>query len=323
VRRRLALTLVSLLLLAAAACGGGEGTDASDDASAVDMGEEIAGVEVTGEVGEEPEVNIDAPLELDETTSQVVVAGDGDEAVQGEDALLHLYVANGTTGKKAVASYDQGTPAALKLSEDQLFPALVDAIAGKPVGSRVAVAATPEDAYGTTGAEQLGIGAEDSVLFVVDVISVKPTDVLEEPSGDEAEAAAGLPTIEETGGNITGLSFDDVPKQPEAGVDLVTLVEGGGEPIRDQSLVTMDYIGQVYGADAPFNNSYTEEPATFGVGTGGLIPAWDSALVGVKTGSRVLLSVPPEDGYGPEGNPSIDVKGDDTMVFLIDVLGVG
>src|SRR5680860_281444 len=102
------------------------------------MGEEIAGVEVTGEVGEEPEVNIDAPLELDETTSQVVVAGDGDEAVQGEDALLHLYVANGTTGKKAVASYDQGTPAALKLSEDQLFPALVvggdGLLPGRPVG---------------------------------------------------------------------------------------------------------------------------------------------------------------------------------------------
>ena len=85
----------------------------------------------------------------------------------------------------------------------------------------------------------------------------------------------------------------------------------------------MNYVGQIFGAETPFNNSYAQEPTTFGIGGFGLIPAWDSALVGVTEGSRVLLTVPPEDGYGPEGNPSIKVKGDDTLVFLIDVLGVG
>lgn len=322
-RRLVALASVPLLLLGVAACGAEDSEGSPDEKSNIDMGEEISGVEVTGGFGEEPEVKIDAPLEVDETTAQVIVAGDGDEAVEGEESLLHLYVANGTTGKKALTSYDQEQPVPLKLSGDQLFPALVDAIKGKPVGSRIAVAATPEDAYGPAGNKEIGIKGDDNVLFVADVISVKPSDVLEEPAGEESADTADLPTIEEQDGNITGLSFRDAPDTPAAETDLVTLVEGEGEPIRDDSLVTMDYVGQVYGSDKPFNNSFAQEPATFGVGVGQLIPAWDSALVGVKAGSRVLLSVPPEEGYGAQGNPAIKVKGDDTLVFLIDVLGVG
>jgi len=323
VRRLVALTLAPLLLLGTAACGEDDAPSSPDTASNVDMGEKISGVEVTGEVGQEPKVQIDAPLKVEDTRTQVIVAGHGDKAVEGGDSLLHLYVANGTTGKKALTSYDQGEPVPLRLSGDQLFPVLVEALVGKPVGSRVAVAAAPKDAYGSAGAEQLGIKPEDSVLFVADVISVKPSDVLEGPTGEEAEDTSGLPTIVEEGGTITGLSFADAADEPAPDVELTTLIEGNGEPIRDDSLVTMNYVGQIYGAREPFNNSFAQEPATFGVGFGGLIPAWDSALKGVKTGSRVLLSVPPEEGYGAEGNPSINVTGDDTLVFLIDVLGVG
>ncbi len=318
-----------VLLLGTAACGGGDDAAAPSDeetatTGAGDAAGEIPGVEVTGEVGEEPEVEVDSPLELEETTSAVVSAGEGDDAVaMGEQALLHLYVANGSTGEKALTSYDQGEPVALTMSNEQLFPVLVEALVGQPVGSRVAVAAVPDDGYGPNGAEQLGIGGEDSVVFVADVISSQPSDVLQEPSGEETDDPADLPAIEESEGQVTGLSFGQAPAEPAGEVELTTLVEGDGEPIRDNSLVTMDYVGQVYGADEPFNNSYAQEPATFAVGVGQLIPAWDDALVGVKSGSRVLLSVPPEQGYGAQGNPSIDVAGDDTIVFLIDVLGVG
>lgn len=287
------------------------------------MGDEIPGVQVSGELGKMPEVEIETPLDLAETTAETVIAGEGDQAARGEDVLLHLYVANGTTGEKALSSHDQEEPVPLKLSEEQLFPALVDAVAGKPVGSRVAVAALPEDGYGEAGAEQLGISPGDSVVFVADVISVKPTDVLDGPSGEEVENTSDLPTIEEANGEVTGLSWEDAPAEPPKQLEMTTLIEGDGEPIRDDSLVTMDYVGQVYGAEEPFNNSYPQEPATFALGVGQLIPGWDSSLLGVTKGSRVLLSIPPEEGYGVNGNPSIDVKGDDTLVFLVDVLGVG
>ena len=61
---------------------------------------------------------------------------------------------------------------------------------------------------------------------------------------------------------------------------------------------------------------------TFPLGVGGLIPAWDEGLVGVEKGSRVLILAPPADGYGSAGNQAAGIKGTDTLVFVVDILGV-
>ncbi len=51
-----------------------------------------------------------------------------------------------------------------------------------------------------------------------------------------------------------------------------------------------------------------------------MIPGWDTGLVGQTVGSRVLLVVPPAQGYGEAGNPPT-IAGDDTLVFVVDILG--
>lgn len=55
---------------------------------------------------------------------------------------------------------------------------------------------------------------------------------------------------------------------------------------------------------------------------GKLIPAWNTGLVGVPVGSRVMLVVPPAEGYGKTGQPSAGIKGTDTLVFVVDVLSL-
>ena len=49
---------------------------------------------------------------------------------------------------------------------------------------------------------------------------------------------------------------------------------------------------------------------------------WDQAIVGKSVGSRLLLSIPPEKGYGKAGNPRAGIRGTDTLVFVVDILGV-
>ena len=49
-------------------------------------------------------------------------------------------------------------------------------------------------------------------------------------------------------------------------------------------------------------------------------PAGSRALTGTKAGSRVLMVVPPEDGYGKQGNPQAGIKGTDSLVFVVDVI---
>ena len=45
-----------------------------------------------------------------------------------------------------------------------------------------------------------------------------------------------------------------------------------------------------------------------------------NALVGQKVGSRVLVVVPPAEGYGKDGNQQAGIKGTDTLVFVVDIL---
>ena len=325
-RHRLAaLTVVPLLLLGVAACGEDDpsaGTDQASDQASDQAGDEpIAGVEVSGEFGQEPQVEIEPPLEVTESQTQVIETGEGGPVVQGEQALLHLVLYNGTSGERAAATYDQGQPTAITLSQEEIFPSIVEALDGVPAGSRIAVAAVPEDAFGTAGNPQLQIGPEDPVLFVVDVLAAQPTDVLEEPEGEAADLPEDIPVVEEEGGNVTMLDFSGTPKQPSDKLQVITLIEGTGPPARDESLVTFDYFGQVYDTDMVFDESFSKEPVTFPLGVGGLIAGWDEGLVDVKEGSRVMLIVPPDLGYGEQGQPP-DIPGNATLTFVIDILGV-
>ena len=53
-----------------------------------------------------------------------------------------------------------------------------------------------------------------------------------------------------------------------------------------------------------------------------VIRGWDDALVGQRVGSRLLLSIPAELGYGERGVPQAGIAGGATLVFVTEILGV-
>jgi peptidylprolyl isomerase len=100
-------------------------------------------------------------------------------------------------------------------------------------------------------------------------------------------------------------------------------VEGDGATVEKGQTIVVDYLGQEFGGKKPFDDSFSGEPTTFPIGVGQVVPGWDKTLVGAKVGSRILMSVPPKEGYGKQGNPQIKVSGDDTLYFLVDILAAG
>ena len=339
-RRRLVALSVAPLLLGAAACGS-SGTpqanpshspapSASSPAASPTPPEQkadIPGVTVNGDFGQQPQVKIDAPLKLTRSEFTVVHKGNGDPVQAGKQALVNLYLADAKTGKEVASTFGQSTPYYLaQVSSTSFFPAVIDAITGQPVGTRVAVALLPNDAYGTKGNPQLHIGANDPVVFVVDVVSAEPSNVLSGPQGSEAtNLPKNIPTLVEKNGTVSGVDFSHAPQKPSGKLQIYTLIQGHGEPVRKPSLVTFNYLGEIYGTDKVFDESYSSSPRTFPVGMGNLIKAWDQGMIGLKTGSRVLMVVPPDYGYGASGNSQSNppIKGTDTLVFVIDILGVG
>lgn len=74
--------------------------------------------------------------------------------------------------------------------------------------------------------------------------------------------------------------------------------------MRRGDTVTVNYHGVVWGKDTPFDSSFDRhQPASFGIGVGQVIKGWDQTVPGHNVGSRLVVSIPPEYGYGSRGIP--------------------
>jgi len=127
-----------------------------------------------------------------------------------------------------------------------------------------------------------------------------------------------LPTASGTFGQKPTIIFP--AGDPPPSLQRVILSEGTGPAVQKGDWVITNYLGQVW-ARTVFDNSYDKnKSAAFQIGIGKVVPGWDTGLVGVPVGSRVLLSLPPADGYGAAGKASAGIAGSDTLVFVVDVL---
>lgn len=307
-RTRLATVGAALLLaaLTLSACGDDNGKDAAASGG-------LDSVKIEGDVGKAPKVTFDGEVDPDGIETHVVSEGDGEELAAGDAVFAQIWIGNGFTQEEVYNTYDTKAPQYLAGDVSEPFQ---KAIAGHTVGSRVAVASPAADAFGESGNPQLGIGNKDGVVFVVDLLSKVAT----EPEGEDREPAKWAPTLIESDGAITGLDFADANKPSKNLLD-TTLIKGDGPVVEKGQTIAVDYLGQVYKAPKPFDESYSKDPASFGIGVGQVVPGWDKALVGKTVGSRVILSIPPADGYGDKGNESAGIKGTDTLFFVVDILG--
>jgi FKBP-type peptidyl-prolyl cis-trans isomerase len=121
----------------------------------------------------------------------------------------------------------------------------------------------------------------------------------------------------------TGPPTITIPKNdPPPTTTSTVLIQGTGPAVVKGRTLVLQYHGVVWGTGKVIDSSWTRSaPATFTIGTGQVIKGWDKTLVGQQVGSRVLLTIPPSDGYGPAGNSQAGIKATDTLVFVVDILG--
>ena len=305
-------SVLALSLLGLAACGSGDSDSEPGGAS-------LSSVTIEGTQGKAPVVTFDGPLDGSQEETKVIVEGDGETVADGDTVSSHFWIGNGFTEEEATSTFGEAAQS-VELTSEVLGP-LREAMIGHKVGDRVAVLTSAEDAYGEAGNPSIGIGNKDAVLFVVDILGRADTvPALDGPQGEDKKPAGWAPTLIETDGVITGLDFTDA-HTPTGELIATTLVKGDGAVVKKGQTLTVDYLGQVYNADAPFDESYSKEPAEFPIGTGSVIDGWDQRLVGRTVGSRVILEIPPAQGYGKKGNEAAGIKGTDTLFFVVDILG--
>lgn len=299
----LPLVLATALVLAGCAPGDSPDPEGTDDALAgvceTPDGDVVSAVEVTGDFGSAPTVVFDAGLTLATTERAVLIEGDEVEPGHLVSAAYALY--NGTTGDELETyGWGEGDPATpFRADYDLLFAGFAKTLGCLGPGSRAVGVIPSAEGFGAQG-EQVGIGADDVLVFVVDVLSdnVWSSDLAE--IGGTAEA----PTV-------------TLPATaPKTDLEIAVLEEGDGDVVGLADSVSVHYLGTAWETGEVFDSSFDRgEPATFAVS--GVVQGFQEALVGQTVGSKILVTMPPSFGYGASQGHALQ---NSTLVFYIEIV---
>ena len=290
-----------------AACSGSGGTTGAN-----------ADVTVTGAYGKAPTVTIPSTAAGSALTVKTLVQGNGAQVSSSAAFVANyvLYLWDGSSHKQVEDTFTSSP----QLIDGTLVPGLTTALDGKKVGSRVLAIVPPADAYGSSGNSEEGINGSDTMVFVVDLLGVIADNA--DISGSQTQAGPGLPTVSNTTGTAPAITIPS--SAPPSRLTTKTLVQGTGPAVSAAEYVVVQYTGVNWRTGKVFDSSWSrDQPLGFQVDVpNSVILGLDTGLLGQRVGSRVLVVVPPADGYGSKGESSAGIEGTDTLVFVVDILGV-
>lgn len=137
---------------------------------------------------------------------------------------------------------------------------------------------------------------------------------------------------EMSGGPCDAKVSTDTKKKPEitipdcerpAALQTRDIVEGSGEAAKEGDAVAVNYTGISWSTKKQFDSSWGQgaEPIVVEpLGQARVIAGWNQGLVGAKAGGRRLLVIPPDLGYGQQGNGPIAPG--ETLVFVVDIVSI-
>ncbi|MFG1946491.1 FKBP-type peptidyl-prolyl cis-trans isomerase [Nonomuraea sp. NPDC048826] len=301
-RRALAALAAVPLLFFAAACGG------SDTAS---TGDGSAGVKVTGQAGAKPTVTFPSGAPATKSSYKVLEAGTGPAVKSGDQIVVNLTVWNWDGKDNALqgSTYDTKTPETLPVNE-QLPQLLRDGFTKLKHGGRL-LAVMANDL--TTPAAGQTTPAEPTKVFVMDVIGTQPKAASGTETGETLEGVE----VKNPGGEQAPTLTTKTSDKPSKKLVVKTLIKGEGAPVKPEQTLSVHYTGKIWGTDKEFDSSWGRgEPASFALSQ--VIKGWQQGLAGVPVGSRVVMSIPPDLGYGAQEQQGIPANS--TLVFVVDIL---
>lgn len=271
-------------------------------------GEASDAVFASGELGSSPIIVARGPFQVSRVERTVLRAGDGDAVAEGDLVSVAFTTINATSGERSPGT----ARVRLLVEEGAALPGLLALLECATVGSRIAGVLPSEAAFGSAGQPDLAIGPDDDVVVVLDVLDIvpqqaagEPVDLPEDfPALDLEFAADGRPTV--------GIPEDD----PPGALTWAPLIVGDGPEVGadDEFLVQFQAVNWTTGE--VFDTTWGDTPRSLL----DILPGVDAAIVGSTVGSRLVVVVPPADGFGAAGAPSSGIGPTDTVVYVVDIL---
>ena len=236
------------------------------------------------------EASLSAPHSV---ITDVVVAGEGRVVSDGSPVILQVSRFSGldarnTTGKTSGYNLWKGT-----LGASEVGPEVDAAVAGQHEGSRVVLRAPTEEKDGTRTAE----------ITVVDILPTTATGEVQDPGG-------GTPAVAEGSDGSVTVSSAGLPAPTRAAT--AVLIKGTGPQIgpQDKLIARSTMVSWVTGQELDESSfGYQKLPKLLDMSNA--LVGVSQNLVDIRSGSRVVLSLPAEQAQGNE-----------PVIVVIDILAV-
>ena len=332
---------MSLGLLSVAACG-------SDSGAGLDV------VDISADAGKAPKVEYGDDFGPDDVEVKVLTEGDGETVGNDDAAQVHVWIGNSTDDSVVFDTYAEDQ-SALDLVVDDVMPGLKKAVVDQKAGSVVAVAGKGSQLFSEHGYPEWGIGNADPVVIRAEIVKKYSADekkkiqdeqknaqeqaekaqkeaqaaegkkekvlaeALPKATGKAVKKAAWAPKVDYTK-DVPAIDFSGTPK-PSGKLQVTELIKGKGKAVKSGDAVAVKYVGQVHGSKKPFDSSYSRnQDLVFTANGQEMIKGFEQAIVGKTVGTRLIVQIPPALGYGDKGIEGT-IKGTDTIVFAIDIVG--
>ena len=141
------------------------------------------------------------------------------------------------------------------------------------------------------------------------------------PQGADNGRADLGPVVVDDDEGIPGLPEDLEEVETESGLRMIDVEQGLGAPAADGDEVDVHYTGWLEDGTKFDSSLERGEPLTVVIGAGSVIDGWEEGLIGLRTGGRRRLIIPPELAYGEEGYGDL-IAADATLIFDVEIVNL-
>lgn len=129
---------------------------------------------------------------------------------------------------------------------------------------------------------------------------------------------------------ILFMIFQSSNDQPVSGANPTTLSNGlviedlqagEGAPAQAGDLISVHYTGWLTDGTKFDSSLDRNQPFSFTLGAGDVIPGWDQGVDGMQVGGKRKLTIPPELAYGADGIGGV-IPPNATLVFEVELLEI-
>jgi FKBP-type peptidyl-prolyl cis-trans isomerase len=286
--RKLAL-LPLAAVLAVAACGG------DDDAASGSTVPELS-LGPTTTFAPKPEVSIpeEPPTEMKVTDLKV---GTGPKAKKGDLISVHYIGVRSEDGTEFDSNFKSAEGFTVTLGKGGVIEGWDKGLIGVQAG----------------GVRQLDIPSK---------LAYK-----DQPQGEIIKAGDALSFVIQVDFVITPPNTKQLKEQiePSEGAEEVTtndLVAGTGAEAKENAIVRIHLILLRGDNEVVLENTWDGgEPQRLQLVAADVMNGLTDGIVGMKVGGRRAITIPPEEAFGPDGNPQAGLPRDTDVIAIVDLLG--